>query len=266
MGDRLRPSDETRQSDGTIIDGEHVTYKSRLYQTYLSNHVGLARNVSLESLAYDLPLLRRTVQPYLPPDKNSQILDVGCGYGGLVHCLSRLGYSHVTGVDLSAEMVELAHTLGISAVHQGDLVEVLRENLSTYALITALDVLEHQRREDVLPILELMHEALQPGGVVLIQTPNALSHYGVWCRYGDFTHEIIFDGQSIRQVLGATGFVNLHVTSVPPCVRGPLSGIRRLYWALREPWLKITFALEAGWLPGQVFTPNLLAAGYKPAA
>jgi 2-polyprenyl-3-methyl-5-hydroxy-6-metoxy-1,4-benzoquinol methylase len=248
-----------------LLYDEQASYKSGLYQTYLSNHIAIARSVSSETLAYDLPLFRRTVQPYLPTDKKAPILDLGCGYGGLVYCISRLGYAQVRGVDLSAEMVDLARTLGIAGVHQGDFVHVLRENSSTYALITALDVIEHQRREDVLGILNLIFQALRPGGALLIQTPNAMSHYGLCCRYGDFTHEIIFDGQSIRQVMSAAGFVNLNVTSVPPCVRGPLSAVRRLYWAFREPWLKLTFALEAGWLPGQVFTPNLLAVGYKPA-
>src|SRR5207253_7080796 len=125
---------------------------------YCSDHFSRANRISVETLAYDLPLLRRTVRPFLPPDKDAEILDLGCGYGGLVHCISQLGFTHVTGVDLSAEMVTLAHTLGIAGVRQRDFIQVLEENPSTFALITALDGIEHQSRHDVLRVLDLIYE------------------------------------------------------------------------------------------------------------
>jgi 2-polyprenyl-3-methyl-5-hydroxy-6-metoxy-1,4-benzoquinol methylase len=244
--------------------GGATDYRERLYRSYVSDHVARTKAISLESLTYDLPLLRRIVQPFLPPNRDAEILDIGCGYGALVHCIAELGYQRVSGVDRSEEMVALARRLGIRGISQGDFLDRLESSPARYALITAIDVIEHQHRDNVLPVLDVIHGALRPGGVIVIQTPNAMSRYGVWSRYGDFTHEVIFDGQSIRQVLSAAGFTDLRVLPVPPCARGLLSAIRALYWAIREPWLKLAFALEAGWLPGQVFTPNLVAAGFKP--
>ncbi|MEW6444257.1 MAG: class I SAM-dependent methyltransferase [bacterium] len=48
----------------------------------------------------ELPLLRR----FLPLE--SRILDYGCGYGRLGAELSRAGYTNVTGVDISEQMIE----------------------------------------------------------------------------------------------------------------------------------------------------------------
>src|SRR5437879_2309152 len=108
----MRPP--TDQKISSQLDG--TDYKTRLYQSYCSDHLSRAKQISVETIAYDLPLLRRTVRPFLPPDKDAEILDLGCAYGGLVHCISQLGFSHVTGVDLSVEMVALAHKLGIAGV------------------------------------------------------------------------------------------------------------------------------------------------------
>jgi hypothetical protein len=163
-------------------------------------------------------------------------------------------------------MAEVARSLGISGVEIADFNDVLGNNSCRYQLITAFDVIEHQKKQDILPVLDAIYRALARGGAVLIQTPNAMSHYGLACRYGDFTHEVIFDGFSIRQLLGTAGFRDVRVLPVPPCARGLLSTLRRILWAIRQPWLKLLFALEAGWSSGQVFTPNLLAAGYKSSA
>jgi 2-polyprenyl-3-methyl-5-hydroxy-6-metoxy-1,4-benzoquinol methylase len=244
----------------------NVDYAARCYESYWSNHMARFKTISANDLEYDMPLIRRSLRPFLPANSNAEILDIGCGYGALVHCLSQLGYTRVKGVDRCAEMAEVARSLGITSVQIGDFTEVLVRNPSRYELITGFDVIEHQRKQDVLPVLDAIYRALVPGGTVLIQTPNAMSHYGLGYRYGDFTHEVIFDAVSMRQVLGAAGFSDVRVLPVPPCARGLLSAIRRVLWAIREPWLKLLFAIEAGWTSGQVFTPNLLAAGYKPGA
>jgi len=239
-------------------------YAARCYASYWSTHMARFKPISSADLKHDLPFIARSLEPLLPKSNDAEILDIGCGYGAVVYCLSQLGYTCVKGVDRCPEMAEVARSLGIIGVEIADFTEILADNPSRYQLITAFDVIEHQKKQDVLPLLDAIHRALAPGGAVLIQTPNAMSHYGLWSRYGDFTHEVIFDSFSVRQVLATARFSNVTVRAVPPCARSPLSTIRRLLWAIREPWLKFLFALEAGWTSGQVFTPNLLAAGYKP--
>lgn len=44
----------------------------------------------------------------LPQNKNAKILDLGCGMGFCLYWLKRKGYENIIGIDLSAEMVEVA--------------------------------------------------------------------------------------------------------------------------------------------------------------
>jgi 2-polyprenyl-3-methyl-5-hydroxy-6-metoxy-1,4-benzoquinol methylase len=261
MGKTPDSADQTLMPDRRVLD-----YSARCYASYWSTHMSSFKSMSVSTLDYEMVFLRRSVTPFLPVSKDAEILDIGCGHGALVRCMSQMGYKRVTGVDCSREMVSKAQAFGIGSVEIGDFLEILRDNPSRYQLITAFDVVEHQKKQDVLPLLDAIYRALGPGGTILIQTPNAMSHYGLWCRYGDFTHEVIFDAFSVKQVLAVAGFSNLRVMAIPPCARGLLSTVRRILWAIREPWLKVSFALEAGWTRGQVFTPNLLAAGYKSSA
>ncbi len=65
----------------------------------------------------------RTLEKVLP-DKQARILDAGAGTGMVGEALADLGYTNITAVDLSAEMLEIARSKQVySALFQGDLEE-----------------------------------------------------------------------------------------------------------------------------------------------
>jgi 2-polyprenyl-3-methyl-5-hydroxy-6-metoxy-1,4-benzoquinol methylase len=107
------------------------------------------------------------------------ILDAGCGTGGNLTWLSRLG--QVVGIDFN----EVACSL--SAEKSGS---VIRASLSdgipfkdeSFDLITLLDVLEHLEKD--LETLRQLREKLKPGGRMLITVP-AYRH--LWCGH-DVVH------------------------------------------------------------------------------
>ena len=76
------------------------------------------------------------------------------------------------GVDVSTEQIEAGRALGIRNLHCGDLVRFLQEHHEAYDCITALDVLEHFPKGEVLTVVDGIHEALKPDGRVIIQAPN----------------------------------------------------------------------------------------------
>jgi 2-polyprenyl-3-methyl-5-hydroxy-6-metoxy-1,4-benzoquinol methylase len=239
-------------------------YRQRLYGTYVTGLASFVRDLSLDGIRRDFPIFAKTIGPFLPADKSAEILDIGCGYGALVFYLRSSGYRNARGVDRSPEMVSVARKLGIDGIEQAELSNFLQASPSRWALVTAIDVIEHFRKEEVLPLLDMAFAALAPGGAFVMQTPNGMSKYGRWERYGDFTHEICFEAHSARQCLIAAGFHRVLVVPVGPVVHGIASAIRKALWKLWEPWLKLSFAVEAGWEGGQVFTPNLISVGYKP--
>lgn len=238
-------------------------YRERFYRSYVDSHMQRLRDLTPAGIRNDFPVLRKTVAPFLPGDRNADILDLGCGYGTLIAFLHQLGYVNARGIDNSPEMVRVAARLGIGGVNQADIFEYLETAAGAFDMIIALDVIEHFQKDEVLRLLEMIHHALRPRGTFLLQTPNGLSHYGRWYGSFDFTHEIILDAESTQQCLNVAGFENVTVRPVPPVVHGIASAIRASFWYFWQPFLRLSLAVEAGWVPGQVFTPNLIAVATK---
>src|SRR5947208_5669256 len=57
---------------------------------------------------------------HFPQSKDLRIVDIGCGFGQMLHALKHYGYDNVTGVDLSPECVDFCKNKGFRAT-PGDL-------------------------------------------------------------------------------------------------------------------------------------------------
>ena len=87
-------------------------WRSRLYAAYVSTGQG-GQPAHLQ-FANRQAHLRGIVRRFVPEDRSLRIFDAGCGDGALLHVLAQLGYHQISGVDLSAEMVALAHGAGVA--------------------------------------------------------------------------------------------------------------------------------------------------------
>lgn len=237
--------------------------RERLRRAFVELQASRLHLIDSRAIARNFSLYDKIAGPFLPKDRQARILDIGCGVGGFVAYLRHRGYRQARGIDLSQEMVQAALRLRIEGVQHADLRCFLATTEDEYALISAFDVIEHFTKEEIIDVLGRVRSALTEGGRMIISTPNAMSKYGRWCRYADFTHEHIFDANSIRQCLAAAGFRHTQVLPFGPVVRGPASATRWLLWQVWEPWLKFSLAVESGWEKGQVFTPNLVAIAQK---
>lgn len=196
---------------------------------------------------------------WLPAERTLPILDVGCGAGLFVDFLRGAGYADVTGIDWSAGEVARASEAGIHGVALADATEFLSDTKDRYGLIAALNVLEHLRKEEILALLRLLHQALVPGGRVIAVTPNGLSPFSGATRYWDFSHELAFTPASWRQLAATAGFrppVFEEYGPLPHSVSGVVRG------AL---WRAIALAIEGiAWVevggprdPSRVYTADL---------
>jgi cyclopropane fatty-acyl-phospholipid synthase-like methyltransferase len=254
-------SQENRPFDGIVQ--LMTTYRERLYEAYLSTHLETYRPVTHAGLERDRRLFRALYRRFLPPSRQAEILEVGCGTGSFLFFLRSEGYERAHGIDLGVEQIAAARTLGIDGVEVADGVTYLPAHPETYDLIVALDVLEHLTKDEVLTFLDGAHRALRPGGRVLLRTPNADSPYHSWIRYADFTHEVSFSPSSIRQVLRAAGFASIEVTPLEPHVHGVASAGRWVLWQALKQLIRLYLLVEQG-VPGSgVFTANLCAVGRK---
>ncbi|MCB0253733.1 MAG: class I SAM-dependent methyltransferase [Anaerolineae bacterium] len=119
-----------------------------------------------------------------------QILDVGCGYGGVSIALALAGAS-VVGTDFDAQRLEGAK-IRVHEDHPGSNVRLVRsagESLpfadNSFDVVVCNDVLEHVQSHD--STLAGIARVLRPGGWLYIQFPNRFSpenlkkdpHYGL---------------------------------------------------------------------------------------
>jgi 2-polyprenyl-6-hydroxyphenyl methylase/3-demethylubiquinone-9 3-methyltransferase len=108
----------------------------------------------------------------LRPLSGKKALDVGCGAGLLCEPLARLG-ADVTGLDAAPENIEAAkihaETLGLTVDYRPHGVEQLGPGES-FDLVTSMEVIEHVT--DPEAFVGALVEALSPGGLMLLSTPN----------------------------------------------------------------------------------------------
>ncbi|WP_458093537.1 tetratricopeptide repeat protein [Roseomonas sp. WA12] len=96
------------------------------------------------------------------PQAALDVLDAGCGTGLSGQAL-RPWARHMTGVDLSPRMIDVARQRGIyELLEEGELVAYLAAHRGAYDLVAASDVLNYLG--DLAPALRGMGTALRPGG------------------------------------------------------------------------------------------------------
>jgi len=230
--------------------------RDRLYEAYASQHAGTG-DAGAAALVY-----RRDIRPLLPAPSAGPVLDIGCGQGDLIRLLLRDGYD-AHGVDVSPEQVALAQDGGLPQVRQGDYRDVLAQQSGLLAAVTAIDVLEHLSKPEVLDTFDQIMSALIPGGVFVARVPNAASPFGGHYQYGDFTHESWFTARSVRQLAAAAGFASLRALPCPPVAHGPVSAARAVLWRPISVLYCVALAAETGVLRGHVVTQNLTFAARK---
>jgi len=104
-------------------------------------------------------------------DPAAPALDLGCGRGEWLGRLVRSGLP-ASGVDLDAGQVAASHEAGLAVRQQCAFEALAQTPPGSLALVSAFHVVEHLPFGDLRRLLVLAREALRPGGVLLLETPN----------------------------------------------------------------------------------------------
>ena len=234
-------------------------WKSFLYSSYVSSgHIRRVGESAEEQLRTRKHFFESIIRDHFPEDRETRILDIGCGHGALVHFLRMRGYSKIRGVDGSAEQVELARRLGIIGVEQADAADCLRGCQSgSVDVIAFFDILEHFTRQEVFDLLIEARRVLAVGGRCIGHVPNAGGIFGSTVRYGDLTHEQAFTPSSISQMFGALQFGSTVCFEDKPAVHGVTSLIRRMIWEIGTVPFRVLYAAETVNL-NAILSQNLL--------
>lgn len=242
-----------------------IDYKQRLYQLYLSNQQHLGLDQAMADLARRAPYLRRLVRSSIPADRTIRILDIGCGYGALLHFLKEAGYINLFGVDRSPEQVVLAHEMGLDFVHEGNLAETfLGEPNGTYDVVVAFDVLEHLTCEEALRLGDELFRIIRPGGRLILHLPNAEGIFSSRILYGDMTHERAYTRSSVTQLMSACGFSRVTITEDRPVLHSLRSAIRLLMWKALRSLFRLVYLAETGDARQPILSQNFIAVAERP--
>jgi 2-polyprenyl-3-methyl-5-hydroxy-6-metoxy-1,4-benzoquinol methylase len=159
------------------LQDTHSHTLDSLYVAFEDRFRGTREHVKEDVTVY-LPLVReaRNRTGDLP------ILDVACGRGEWLELLREQGYK-AGGVDLNRAMTEICLERGLDVVQEDAVTYLRRLPHESYSVVTSFHFIEHIDMHTQVSLLDEMLRILKPGGVAILETPNARN---ILVTAGDF--------------------------------------------------------------------------------
>jgi len=190
------------------------------YRDYEERHRG-ARELIKSRLRSYLPFVLPLAAPSSARTRPLAI-DVGCGRGEWLELLGEHGFD-AQGVDLDEGMLLACRERGLN-VRLADAVETMRSMpAGSAALVTAFHVVEHMPFDAVRALLREALRVLQPGGLVIFETPNPENlEVGASSFYQDPTHVRPLPPELLRFAADHAGFHRSKIVRLQeePALRG----------------------------------------------
>jgi 2-polyprenyl-3-methyl-5-hydroxy-6-metoxy-1,4-benzoquinol methylase len=239
-------------------------YRKKLYENYAGSFKNSSGQFDFTAADKLLPCVKFYLRGWLPESFSNEILDMGCGDGRLIYSLQRLGYSNVSGVDISQSQLDLASQVS-SALDNQDVLEFLQQTDRMFDLIVAFDLIEHLEKIDLLEFLAACRRVLKPGGRIVFQTPNAASPFFGSVRYGDLTHELAVTPVLLGQLMARAEFSGITAREAPPVpyVYSLKSTLRYFAWMVIRGLFSLVDVVETGSRGSAIYTRVFLISGVK---
>lgn len=143
--------------------------------------------------------------PLLTGDRQRTVLDIGCADGALVAFLKVQGFTTVTGIDLSCQLIEQARSRTDAEFIAGDAQQFLA-GPRRFDIIFMLNVIEHIERDQLPAFMTAVQNALNPNGFVIVRAPNLSNIMAAGHLADDLTHHTGLTEQSLAQLAQRAGF------------------------------------------------------------
>ena len=233
-----------------------ANFRDVLYDRYVSTFKGRAER----SVEQDLPgFFAWCDHKYAPLvddiPRAAAVLELGCGPGHMLTYLRNKGFEQVEGIDISAEQIEIATRAGLRA-EVADVFAYL-DGSRRWRVILALDFVEHFSKDELMRLVPAVRSCLEPGGVLILQTPNGAGLFPHQIVYGDLTHMTIFTPESLRQLLRLHGLGDFRFSETGPVAKDLRGRLRLAAWRTIRQAANLVRAIETG-KTQEVWTENLI--------
>ncbi len=202
------------------------------------------------------------LRQWLSEKKESPILEVACGSGYFLNVLKEKGYTQIYGVDSSPQQIALSQQQGFKATHS-DALEYLKNEHLNFQTIVGLDFIEHLYKDEALNFLELAYSRLEPGGRLILQTPNGESPWVGSVFHGDLTHEVCYTPHLLEKLLNRSGFEKIKSRPCGPPPIDFISSSRKIIWDGMTLVCRLLNVIEGAVTSG-IYTRVFMISGIKP--
>jgi 2-polyprenyl-3-methyl-5-hydroxy-6-metoxy-1,4-benzoquinol methylase len=151
-------------------------------------------------------LYRRIVRPWLPEKTDLPIAELACGHGSFLHWLKDEGFKNVVGVDGSAEQIELARQVRVSAALDDVNHWLALQSAGHFAALVGIDLIEHLPKDQFMELLHAAHQCLAPGGSLILRLPNGDSPFVGRNLFNDITHVWTYTPNCLNSLAAMHGF------------------------------------------------------------
>jgi cyclopropane fatty-acyl-phospholipid synthase-like methyltransferase len=136
---------------------------------------------AIKRIETDLNEEKRVTRILQGVDRDSKVLEIGCGFGQKMELLQSLGFKDILGVEKNEKIVEQVskHDKRILSIREFD-AEMKGER---FDLLVLSHIIEHFQWEDLMDFLDHYLEFLNKGGFLLVISP--VYHVSF---YDDFDH------------------------------------------------------------------------------
>ncbi|MCA1443053.1 methyltransferase domain-containing protein [Ensifer sp. IC4062] len=182
--------------------------------TLFDQHADVFENVLVDQLNYCVPLLVRQRLQALGLGPFQRILDLGCGTGLTGGALRDMA-DDITGIDLSENMVEIAHEKDVyETLYVAEAVDFLDDNdEAPFDLIVATDVLPYMGALEALFFGAV--DNLVPGGLLIFSSETLPAETFAGRDYMVGPHQRFAHSEAhLRDRLTATGFEILEIGDI----------------------------------------------------
>jgi 2-polyprenyl-6-hydroxyphenyl methylase/3-demethylubiquinone-9 3-methyltransferase len=183
-------------------------------ETLFDQHAEIFEDVLVEQLGYHVPMLVRQQLQALGLGPFKRMLDLGCGTG-LTGGTLRDMVGEITGIDISENMVEVAHEKDLyETLFVAEVEDFLEDNdEDAFDLITATDVLPYLGALE--PLFFGAAENMTSGGLLVFSSETLPEAVMEGRPYMVGPHQRFAHAETyVRERLAATGFDVVQITDI----------------------------------------------------